>query len=374
MHRWFNRASVERISQGGLGASLNVSEDGNAPHPYGNAMRAYIPLLTQLVPLLTLMPYARNVGSARFRRWLVGLIPVPMVQRFKAIIDTMDTQARNIYATKTERKSHMQDGGKDIMSILSKVNAQTPEHSRLSEDELLGQMLLLIFAATDTTASILMTAFQLLAQCQDIQDRIKAEILAAHYQYGEEIPYEQLMALPLLDAVCRETLRLHPPVPYLIRQARRDLVLPPSKPLVGKDGTILQEVSVPMNTFIIVAVRGANFSRDIWGDDAEQWKPERWIEPLPASVSEARMPGVFSHMMTFNGGARSCVGYKFSLPEMKVVITMLLVSFKFFPSDIDNDIVWNLAIVRYPTVGKQSDRASLSMTVVPLSAQADDME
>lgn len=99
---------------------------------------------------------------------------------------------------------------------------------------------LLIFAATDTTASILMTAFQLLAQCQDIQDRIKAEILAAHYQYGEEIPYEQLMALPLLDAVCRETLRLyvnksshlvvrpynqwsnptsrHPPVPYLIRQ------------------------------------------------------------------------------------------------------------------------------------------------------------
>ena len=48
----------------------------------------------------------------------------------------------------------------------------------------------------------------LLAQYPDAQDRLRAEILEAREQYGNEIPYDELMQLPYLDAVCRETLRM----------------------------------------------------------------------------------------------------------------------------------------------------------------------
>ena len=49
---------------------------------------------------------------------------------------------------------------------------------------------------------------QLLAEKPDIQDKLRAEILQAQEQHGEDIPYDVLVGLPYLDALCRETLRL----------------------------------------------------------------------------------------------------------------------------------------------------------------------
>ena len=66
----------------------------------------------------------------------------------------------------------------------------------------------MLLAGTDTTTNALCRVLQLLSENQDVQDRLRTEITAAFEIYGEEIPYDQLVALPLLDAVCRETLRL----------------------------------------------------------------------------------------------------------------------------------------------------------------------
>ena len=65
----------------------------------------------------------------------------------------------------------------------------------------------LVFAATDTTSSALSRTFHLLAQHQDVQDKIRAELKDASPD-GTDIPYDELVSLPYLDAVCRETLRL----------------------------------------------------------------------------------------------------------------------------------------------------------------------
>lgn len=64
-----------------------------------------------------------------------------------------------------------------------------------------------MFAATDTTSNSLARTFHQLAQRQDVQEKLRAEILEASPD-GEDIPYETLVALPYFDAVCRETLRL----------------------------------------------------------------------------------------------------------------------------------------------------------------------
>jgi cytochrome P450 len=45
----------------------------------------------------------------------------------------------------------------------------------------------------------------------------------------------------------------------------------------------------------MVGVLGANRNPEIWGDDAYEWKPERWLSPLPDSVTQAHMPGIYSN-------------------------------------------------------------------------------
>ena len=103
------------------------------------------------------------------------------------------------------------------------------DEDRLTEEELLGQMSyvfkigisppcaphsisgnsILVFAATDTTTSALAQTFHLLAQHPDVQEKLRAEIKEAKEKIGgEDIPHDELMALPYLDAVCRETLRV----------------------------------------------------------------------------------------------------------------------------------------------------------------------
>ena len=74
------------------------------------------------------------------------------------------------------------------------------------------------------------------------------------------------------------------------------MVLPLSKPIRGVDGKYMNELPIPKGTRIIIAIRACNRYKDIWGEDAHEWKPERWLSPLPTSVTDARVPGVYSNM------------------------------------------------------------------------------
>jgi cytochrome P450 len=105
---------------------------------------------------------------------------------------------------------------------------------------------------------------------------------------------------------------------HLRHRARQDAVLPLGKPVVGADGTLVSEVHVPKGTIVHVGIRQININPVLWGDDAEQWQPERWLKPLPKSLTDGdtKVPGVYSHLMTFLGGPRSCIGFKFSQLEM----------------------------------------------------------
>ena len=65
-----------------------------------------------------------------------------------------------------------------------------------------------IWIATDTTSNALARTLDLLTQHPDVQAKLRAEILAVNDGVAGDIPYDQLVDLPYLDAVCRETLRL----------------------------------------------------------------------------------------------------------------------------------------------------------------------
>ena len=63
----------------------------------------------------------------------------------------------------------------------------------------------------------------------------------------------------------------------------------------GLDGTMIREVLVPKDTVIFVGALSSNQNKRIWGEDALEWKPERWLSPLPESLVNARIPGIYSH-------------------------------------------------------------------------------
>lgn len=74
------------------------------------------------------------------------------------------------------------------------------------------------------------------------------------------------------------------------------MILPLSEPIRGLDGTWMNEILVPKGTEVEIGIYSCNRNKAIWGEDALEWKPERWLKPLPESVTDSKIPGVYSHL------------------------------------------------------------------------------
>lgn len=72
--------------------------------------------------------------------------------------------------------------------------------------------------------------------------------------------------------------------------------MPLSKPIVGVDGRKMVEILIPKDTNIIISILASNRDPGIWGPDSYEWKPERWLSPLPDTVAEAHIPGIYSNL------------------------------------------------------------------------------
>ena len=75
-----------------------------------------------------------------------------------------------------------------------------------------------------------------------------------------------------------------------------EMVLPLSTPVRGVDGKLTSEIVVPRKTVVVVGNWICNTDKTLWGEDAEEWKPERWLGQLPATVEDARVPGIYAHL------------------------------------------------------------------------------
>ncbi|PIL33307.1 cytochrome P450 [Ganoderma sinense ZZ0214-1] len=367
MVSWMGRTALEIIGQSGLGHSFDPLV-ADTKDEYTEAIKSFIPTAVEIEFMRLVLPFVDYLGPAWFRRWLVTLMPQKSVQRMKHIVDMMYEWSKEIFEAKKaliesgdNAMLHQVGEGRDVMSILLRANMSAAEEDKLEDEELLAQMSTFIMAGMDTTSNAMSRVLHLLAENPDVQDKLRSELVNARETYGEDIPFDDLMALPYLDAICRETLRLHAPVTLTPRVANVDTVLPLMEPVRGVDGTLLSEIAVPKGSILFVNLRAVNTYKAVWGEDALEWKPERWLNPLPRSVEEARIPGIYSHVMTFINGSHSCIGFKFSQLEMKTVLYVLVSSFKFELSD--TKIHWNFAGVTYPATSKGSVKPEMWLNV-----------
>ncbi|KAH7905033.1 cytochrome P450 [Hygrophoropsis aurantiaca] len=355
MLEWLTRTALELVGQSGLGYSFDSLAEGSA-NPYSAAVKMLIPTLSKTTVTRQFIHLAVKIGPAGFRKWLVRVTPWKTLRKLSDIVDIMDR-------TSAERVGQ----GKDIMSILLRANMEADEKDRLPDKELLGQMTTLVFAAMDTTSSALARTFLTPTQHPEAQERLRGEVTQARAEKGV-LDYDDLVSLPYLDAVCRETLRVYPPVTAAVRTARKDAVLPFSRPITGVNGKELHDVVVPKGTTVVIpkgttvviSILSANRNREIWGEDALEWKPKRWLSPLPKTVTEAGIPGVYSHLMTFIGGGRSCIGFKFSQLEMKVVLASLIEHFSF---KAPKEIFWSMGLSTPRVKDSQGSKVRLPLVV-----------
>lgn len=84
---------------------------------------------------------------------------------------------------------------------------------------------------------------------------------------------------------------------FVSHRARQDSVLPLLWPVKSADGKAeIKEIALKKGTEIAVSILNANRSKALWGEDADEWKPDRWLSTPPNTINGARLPGVYASM------------------------------------------------------------------------------
>jgi cytochrome P450 len=180
------------------------------------------------------------------------------------------------------------------------------------------QALNILVAGRDTTAGLLSFVFYELARNPQVWEKLKEEI-DQNFGRGQdsrvdEITFESLKKCEYLKAVINEALRLYPSVPINFRTVTKNTTLPR-----GGGNNEQSPILVRKGQTVLYSVYSTHRYKPIYGEDAEEFRPERWFEESTKKLGWAYLP--------FNGGPRICLGQQFALTEAYYVTTRLIQMF-----------------------------------------------
>ncbi|KAI0714601.1 cytochrome P450 [Earliella scabrosa] len=339
---WLTRCTLDVIGEVGFDMQCGALDDSLNPvmEAYKNMFADAIPYPSKFTLLFrALWPYI----PMRFLK-LVQYIPTRDHVRFRKTLKIINNFAKGLIDEKTEAVLAGQgEKKKDIMSILVKANASENPKQRLTDEEMMSQMATFLLAGHETTASSMTWLLYELARHPEYQSKMRAEVKAIRARVAErgdeDFSVSDLDAMTYCLAAMKEVLRLHPIVYLLARQAGRDDVLPLANPITTSDGETVTEVPVPKGTNVLCSIWAYNRLPEIWGLDANEFNPHRFIEH--EKMGETYV-GVTSNLMTFSAGMQACIGWRFSIIEMQAILVELIEHFEFaIPED-------NPQIVRFP--------------------------
>ncbi|KAJ6320654.1 hypothetical protein OIU77_010078 [Salix suchowensis] len=147
----------------------------------------------------------------------------------------------------------------------------------------------------------------LLAANQEWQARARAEVLEI---CKDNLPdADMLRNMKTLTMVIQETMRLYPPVVFVIRTALQDLKF--------------KGITIPKGMDIQIPIPIVQQNPDLWGPDAHQFNPRRFAKGI---IGSSTSPQAY---MPFGMGARVCAGQHFAMAELKVIVSLILSKFSF---------------------------------------------
>ncbi|KAL1746495.1 cytochrome P450 [Schizophyllum fasciatum] len=238
---------------------------------------------------------------------------------------------------------------KDLLSLLVRANLAESAKGRMSDADVLAQVPTFLVAGHETTAAGTTWAIHRLALDAGIQAHLRAELRAV----GEPVPgLDALNGLPYLDAFVKEVLRFYAPVPWSARVAVHDDAVPLARPYTDTEGRVHSEIRVTKGQQFIIPIHSVHRDKEIWGEDADEFKPDRWTS-LPDSVKN--VPSIWSHLFAFLGGPHACIGFRFSIAEMKAILFVLVRSFEFELAVDPQDIKVRNSVVQRPALKSEPD-------------------
>ncbi|EED20395.1 cytochrome P450 alkane hydroxylase, putative [Talaromyces stipitatus ATCC 10500] len=182
--------------------------------------------------------------------------------------------------------------------------AKESQNPKVLRDEIIS----VLIAARDTTATLMSNLWFTLARQPEVWAKLHAEISLL---CGEIPTHEQLKDMKYLRWCLSETLRLWPPVNFNGRMAVRDTWLP-----LGGGADRKSPIFVPKGQEVFWSTYALQRRKDIYGPDAEEFRPERWESIRP-----------HWEYIPFSGGPRICIGQQFALTEAAYVTVRLVQNF-----------------------------------------------
>jgi cytochrome P450 family 135 len=242
--------------------------------------RERIPPLGETTSVLNWLPFMdRDLG---------GITPAARFRRALAAVDEL------IYAEIAERRATSDDDQDDVLSLL--LRARHEDGSPMTDTELRDELMTLLTAGHETTATGLAWAFERLLRTPRVLERLTGSLDDDDY----------------LDAVVKETLRVRPVIVDVARQLTRD--------------TEVAGWRLPAGTLVLPAIAVLHARPDLY-ESPREFRPERFLkgERGLAGTAHSQVRGAESYAwIPFGGGVRRCIGASFAQVEMRTVLREVL--------------------------------------------------
>ncbi|XP_073139117.1 cytochrome P450 704C1-like [Henckelia pumila] len=251
---------------------------------------------------------------------------IGLERNLKNNIKIIDNFVYRLIQRKRDQMKTEQGSKEDILSRFLKS-----EEENMSDKYLRDIIPSFITAGKDTSANTLTWFFYMISKHRLIQEKVAMEVKSAiDVDAADRLSVEEFVfkltnsaidRMQYLHSALTETLRLYPAVPLDGKFASEDDILPDGNKIKKGDGVAYMPYAMGRMVYI-------------WGEDAEEFRPERWLQN---GVFQAESPFKFT---AFQAGPRVCLGKEFAYRQMKILAATLLFFFRFELVDGDEDATY----------------------------------
>ncbi|KAL0573890.1 hypothetical protein V5O48_008062 [Marasmius crinis-equi] len=249
---------------------------------------------------------------------------IPWMRPVVVALGALDSSGQKLrefvaHTAKTRAQKGTELEGEDISTYL--LDEKNPNPRPISSDVYAAEATLAIVAGSDTTATSISCIFFYIVNDKPMFDRLRAEIDASFPPEQGVAPHEdtaRLAALPFLNAVINEALRLQPPVPTGLQRA----------PEAGSGGKMVGSIFVSEGTSVTIPPYALHRDPRYFSPDPDRFWPDRWLKENVELNQAAFIP--------FSVGPMNCVGKSLAQVELRAVIATLVQRF-----DMDFEDGWD---------------------------------
>ncbi|KAK5124989.1 hypothetical protein LTR85_001179 [Meristemomyces frigidus] len=285
---WSSRATLDIIGVSGVGQDFHALQ--NPENKLNQTYRSvFNPGRTgRILQLLGIfLPF-----------WFLKRVPVKRNHEMNDASSYIKQLCRDLIGQKRKAMAEKERTDVDIVSVAL-------ESGGFADEDLVNQMMTFLVAGHETTSTAMIWALYLLCKHPEVQAKLREEVRTKLPSLDEDVSAAEIDNCHYLQAVCSEVLRLWSPVSLTLRVADKD--------------TSINGQFVPKGTTIILCPYAVNTSTHLWGPDAMEFKPERWLDADGKSNNKGSADSNYS-FLTFLHGPRSCIGQKFAQAEFACLL------------------------------------------------------